>query len=176
MAKSCVVVADAGRARFFYVQEADVDQLEGGPGLVQEREWTHPEGQQGGKELFDNLKSGRKRAAHGGPAHGLDDHRERHEREIERRYAEKLAESIGALVREHGAGRLVMVADPRLLGLLREPLAEELPEPVDLQELAEDLSGHSVPHIEEVLVRRGVLPERTRPPGATYQPRGAGPG
>ena len=171
MASDCVVIADAGRARFFTVAWPEDERFEGGPRLREHEDWANPEGTMTGLELFTEVKSGRRQSPGGGPAHLTDDHRERHQREIDRRFAQKLARAIDEFVIKQRAKRLVLAADPRMLGTLREQLAKQLPSELELEELPEDLSWQAVAHIEKVLTQRGLLPEKQERTASIYRPR-----
>lgn len=172
MKTTAIVVTDGGRARFFHVQPAGRGQ--GGPRLVELAPLDNEEGRLTGGELFSNTKSGRNRAPGGGPAHGYDDHRRRHQQEIERRFAEAVARRIGEVVAECGAEDLVLVADPKMLGYMRGALPRHPMAGVTTHELAEDLSWHDVGHIQAAMVRHGLLAPERSPPGS-YRPRGQPP-
>jgi protein required for attachment to host cells len=117
---------------------------------------TDPEGSMKGNEMFSETRSGSDRAP-GGARYAYDDHRESHRDEVERRFAKRIAESIAELARSRSAERLVLSADPRLLGLLRKSMNGTLPNGTELIELPEDLSGQSPERIQATLVRRGAL-------------------
>lgn len=171
--KTCcvVVLADRGRARLVTVEDPDNPMFEGGPRLVEREDLINPEGQTPGKDLFANLKSGRGRGPRRGPAHGLDDHRAGHYDEIERRFARTIADATRRFLDKHPAPRVVLVAEPRLLGMIRVQLPEL---GAKLTELAEDLSWHALPHVRGVLASRGLLPEQHTPTTA-YRPPGQPP-
>jgi protein required for attachment to host cells len=171
MASDCVVIADGGRARFFTVDWPKDERFESGPRLREHEDWANPEGKMTGLDLFTDVKSGRRQSPGGGQAHLMDDHRDRHRREIDRRFAHSLARAIDEFVVKQRATRLILAADPRMLGTLREPLAKQLPSELKLEELCEDLSWHAVAHIEKVLTKRGLLPEKREPTASIYRPR-----
>jgi protein required for attachment to host cells len=151
---TCIVVADGARARFFMLET-----VEHRPERQRLREvdaLTNPEGEETGRELFSNTRSGTNRAP-GGEAHEYDDHRERHRQELERRFARHLAESIRDFASSRVAAKVVIAAEPHLLGALRGPLAKTFPSATPLVELAEDLSWHTPERILSVLVRHGAL-------------------
>ncbi len=141
----------------------------GGPLLVEHEDLVNPSAQVEDKALFANLKSGRHRAPTGA-AHGFDDHRRAHRREESRRFAQLLVTAAVEFVQHHAVEHLVVVAAPRMLGTLRPLLRDALPETVDLAVLGQDLSWHATRHIEDVLVRRGLLEPRVIP-ADVYLPR-----
>lgn len=159
----CIVVADGSRARFFTLEQPEIPELEGGPDLAEHRDLVNPEKEQRKRELFSNLKSGRNQAPAGGPGHGYDDHRGRHTDEIERRFARRLSAEIAGFARDRRVGQLVLVADPRMLGFLRNELRSGLPSSVRVAELTRDLSSLTAPRIHARLADAGLLPARAAP-------------
>jgi protein required for attachment to host cells len=171
MATWNIVVADGSRARLLRAELL--------PGTsaarLKERELLlSPERGLRGRDTFSNLKTGRHRAPPRFAAHGYDDHRLRHRDEIERRFARRIADATAKLVGRDPSGPLVIVAEPRLLGMLRRPLADRLPETIARIEIAEDLSWHALGRIRHVLEKRHVLP-KGRPSPDAWQPRGQPP-
>jgi len=168
--QTTVLIADAARARFFRVAHPEDDDYEAGPRLREQDVLVNPEAQLTGKDLYENVKSGRQRAPGGGPAHGLDDHRARHTRELTKRFAQRVASATAERVRAEAVKRLILVAPPRALGVLREMLTRSLDD-VRLDTVDSELTWHALPQIEGILEKRGlidprVMPEDTfRPPG-----------
>jgi protein required for attachment to host cells len=117
---------------------------------------VEPEGELTGRELFSDARSGTNHAA-SGATYEYDDHRERHRREIERRFAKRVALAAGEFARAHGAQKLVLAAEPQMLGMLRQVLPSSLPREVSLFELARDLSWHTPEHIHTALAEHGAL-------------------
>ncbi len=163
----CIVVADGARARLFTAELSAV----GNAVRLEEREvLTNPERNLAGREEFANLKPGRNRVPPRGAAHGYDDHRSRHRDQVERRFAARVADAAGRLVRESASSWFVLVAEPRLLGLLRTPLEAALPSELPRSELPANLSWHALPNIRRLLERQGVFP-KSRPSPASWRPR-----
>jgi protein required for attachment to host cells len=57
---------------------------------------------------------------------------------LEDRFAHDVAREAEKLMRGRKQGVVVLVAEPRMLGLLREPLRSALKEHIELKELAKD--------------------------------------
>jgi protein required for attachment to host cells len=163
----CIVVADGSRARLF---TAELHVGESSATLKEREDLVSLERNLTGREVFANLKSGRNRAARNAQAHGYDDHRIRHREEVERRFSKQIAAATANVVKKHASDWLVIVAEPRLLGLLRKPLDAKLPRGLPRIELREDLSWHALPQIRHVLEHRGVLPA-SQPSDASWRPR-----
>jgi protein required for attachment to host cells len=157
----------------FTVERPADSRFEGGPELVEHVDLVNPEGELTGEELFSDLKSGLGHASGGGPAHRFDDHRSQHQAEIARRFARFIVEAALRFVRERGANRLVIVAEPRMLGFLRAEL-DATKHGLRLDELAHDMSWHAVSHIQDVLTERGLVAAR-KAPSLAYRPPGQPP-
>src|SRR5688572_2651286 len=78
--KTCVVVADGGRARFF-TQTGEVN-LNGSMRLLELEDLANPGGLLHGHELFSSPRGGRNRGP-SGASFDTDDHRQGHMLEIE---------------------------------------------------------------------------------------------
>ena len=157
MSKTCVVVADRARARFFVTAEAAERSVGGVATELRELEaLADPEGELTGLQAFSSVRSGTNRSPHGA-AFEYDDHRERHREEVERRFAKRVASATRQfLAREH-ASRLILAVEPHMLGLLRKELDAPGPGSEPRVEVATDLSWHSPRHILEALERCGAL-------------------
>lgn len=112
----------------------------------------------------------RNRSHPGGPAHGYDDHRDRHHAEMLRRFAREIAAHAERLVKDRGLVGLVLVTDARLLGFLREQLPPQLRDKI-IATLDEAATKKSVAELRELLEQRGLLPAAPRPK-SRYRPRG----
>ncbi len=159
----CIVVADGSRARFFTLEQPGIPELEGGPDLTEQRDLVNPEKEQRSRDIFSNLKSGRHQGPAGGPGHDYDDHRGRHVDEIERRFARRLSAEISDFARERRVEQLVLVADPRMLGFLRNALGSRLQSGMQIAELTRDLSSLTAPRIHARLADAGLVPARAAP-------------
>src|SRR5215469_8765133 len=105
-----ILVADAAQARLYSWQK--------GGSLAAVREYSHPEGRAHESELGSD-KPGRTRQSSGSRA-ALEPHTPRHKVEMEK-FARELA---GTLEKSADAAeRVVLVAGPAFLGVLREQLS-----------------------------------------------------
>lgn len=156
---NCVIVADNGRARFFRLADVEFPELESGPNLEEINDLVNPEREAAGDEIWSDIKSGRNRGNGGAPAHGYDDHRDQHEEEFDRRFARTIAAEAERLA--NGSTReLVVVAQKRALGLLRNELAALGKRGVRIRELAKDLSKLSPIELQDHLARLKLIPPR----------------
>ncbi len=160
-----VVVADGARARFFKLVPAEFPEIESSPNLVELKDFVNTEIDEKGRELWSDLKTGRGKAPGDGPAHGYDDHRERHRDEIERRFAHETGAEILKQAAAEKADRVIVAAESRMLGMLREAIEGKLPAAARLIERAEDLSKLSPQDLHAHLAREELLPPRKPPRG-----------
>ena len=144
MANTCVVVADGARARFFLLPS------EAGGKLVEQASLENPEHQH---PETDSRRTDR----NAGPMHPYGAQRERHRLEHEKRFAGEVVSEAAEKVREMRAETLVVVADPRLLGLMRESLRSALHPSVHLRELARDYTNFSTTDLQQQLVSSNML-------------------
>ncbi|MDV3238825.1 MAG: host attachment protein [Gammaproteobacteria bacterium] len=165
MNHNCVVVAGGSRARFFTLRDAEFPEMESGPNLCEVADLVNPENELPGSDLWTNLKSGRNRGGGGSPAHGYDDHRSQHEDEIDRRFARNIAREASRLIQANATRELVLVAQKRVLGFLRNELNGLAKAGVEIRELAKDLSKLSPLELHEHLARERLIPERRSPAG-----------
>jgi protein required for attachment to host cells len=153
-----VIVAGGSHARFFTLEDASIPELESGPRLVELRDLINPENKAHQRTLWSSVKAGRNRAPGGGPAHGYDDHREQHEDEFERRFARDIAEEATRLVKSNNTQHVILVAQKRMLGFLRNALDPLLKAGVHVQECAKDLAKLPPQDLHAHLSRQRLLP------------------
>ena len=160
-----VVTADGARARFFKLVPAEFPELESGPNLVELEDLVNPEIDEKGRDLWSDLKTGRGKAPGEGPAHGYDDHRDRNRDEIERRFARLTGEEIINRTTRQKVDVLIVAAESRMLGMLRDTFEKKLPAETRLTERAEDLSKLDSLELHAHLAKEGLLPPRKPPQG-----------
>lgn len=163
MSPQCVLVADGARARLFTIDAADDS---GRKEITEHRDFANPAAELTGKQLFANLKSGRHRAPAGGPAYGYDDHRDQHRDEIVRRFARYIADETAEFIERSESSKLIVLAPPRMLGILRAYLGAD----VQTVEIADGLGWRSSKQVREALERHGIL--KPKPRAGMYRSRG----
>lgn len=160
MSEYCVVVAEGARARFFTLERPDLPELEGGPDLVEHPSLANPRHRAHDDKVYADARSGRNRTP-GGQGHAYDEHRDGHDAELEHRFARDIARQLGEVTRSNGTRRVILCAEKRMLGFLRDDLPA-LPG-VDIREVAKDLAKLGARELQQHLARDGLLPRR-RPP------------
>lgn len=159
MSEFLVVVVNRTKARFFTLEKPRVPEYESGPNLSECKELLNPTQDLAGKDLWANVKTGRNQGS-GGQSHAYDDHRQNHLMEFERRFAQAIADEIVNLSQKHHTRKLILVAEPQILGLLREALTSPLFKDLKIQELAKDLCQLKPLEIHKHLANKELLPAR----------------
>jgi protein required for attachment to host cells len=161
MTNYCVVVADSARARFFCLEDSQYPELESSPRLVERYDLANPEQELPGREVYSDGKA-RNRSANGA-AHDYDDHRDNHQEEGLKRFARAIAEKGAELTRAEQAGTILLVAQSRILGLLRGALDVLRKTGAKVEEVTKDVTKLSTDDLHDYLAKEKLLPKRQRP-------------
>jgi protein required for attachment to host cells len=153
MADTCIVVADGARARLFLAETPE----NGKGGLVEMADLVNPEYQARGKHVLPTARSTRNTSRQSGPVHPYAQRRGRHLLELEKRFAQEVVARAAGLVRGWNRGSVLLIADPRMLGLLREAGRTAFRRGVTIQEIAKDYSQLPVSELYAHLVQSGVI-------------------
>ena len=152
MNKTCVVVADAGVARFYDVEVVNTPRarlaLVEGPPLNNDTDLKSR-----GAAVTGRVRTETNTDRGAGPVHPIGEQRERHRGELDRRFGQEIVLRIGEITSGWPGGLVVLVAEPRLLGLVREPLRRTLNARIELKELAKDYTKLTA---KELLERLGL--------------------
>lgn len=158
MNQNYIVVADGLRARFFTLEDTPFPEMESGPNLTEVSDLVNADRE---NDIWSEKKPGRNRGMSG--AHGYDDHRSQHEEEFVRRFARSVAEEAQRLTSRNGTRELVLVAQKKTLGYLRNELNGRIKGNVQVRELAKDLSKMSPLEIHTHLAKEQLVPKRRSP-------------
>jgi protein required for attachment to host cells len=169
-----IIVADGARARFITFQPRDELTPERGTNLIEHFDLINPEGDLPARELFSD-RPGRTHGSPNGSAHGPDDHREQHQLELTRRFARRILDQARRFLAEQSPKRLMLAAEPQLLGVIRAELENNALRGAEITTIAEDLSRRSLGDIGEILAQHGLLPPASPPRAGVYRPRGQPP-
>lgn len=162
MADCCVVVADAARARFFTLESPVDPDFEPGPNLIEQAGLDNAEATMQGKEKYSDNKSGRNMGGTG-VTHGFDDHRDKHDAENHRRFAQRVVSEAVSLANKTNARQLVITAEKQMLGMLRQAMSGSNHNAFEIKELAKDLTKLSVHDIHKHLAGEQLVPAQRRP-------------
>jgi protein required for attachment to host cells len=153
----CVVVADDARARLFSLEEAPREEaLLASSQLVERACLNNAQGKTRGIRRFPSIGK-RKRLASTSSALGYPDHRLKRDQQMRRLFARQVVSLVAEFVRRNAVGKLVLMAEPRMLGALREQADEILPGTLTREEFPEERSWHSIAAIQTALLRHGVI-------------------
>lgn len=138
-----IAVVDGARARFFVVGTRSTPSGEEKNKLDEVETLINPAHRTKDSDLFSENRPGLRKAYAGGPGHGVDDKRDAHTDEFDRKFAKLVLERMAALIRDRGVASAILAAGPRMLGHLRDNRGM-LPR-VDIGELPKHLTELS-PH------------------------------
>lgn len=155
-----VVVANGAQARFFTLEPAESPTYESSPRLVEHQALDNPQQDAAGKDLWSD-NSGGNRSTGGGGSHGYDDHRDQHRAEYDRRFSTQISAAAALLARQCKADRVVLAADSRWLGVLRDELQHA--NGFDLKSVSRDYSKLSALELHQQLSGLDLLPARRKP-------------
>lgn len=155
----CVVVADGARARIFVLEPGGG--RAGDSSLVEKADLANVGYSARGADA-PQVRTERNTNRQTGPMHPVGEKREQHRLEVERRFGVQVAARVAALVKGWNDGSIVLVADPRLLGLMRKVLREAVKPEIALKELAKDYTHLSTTDLHEHLASNGLIPMQRR--------------
>lgn len=159
MQKYVVAVANSTKAKLFVLKPTEVPEYEQNSKLIEKATLHNSNQELQGQNLWSSTKPGRNRGTTG-QAHGYDDHRENHRVEFERRFAQEIAVKLSELIKASQPNQLLLVAEPQILGIIREVLTPILPRNLKLNELAKDLCQLNTHELHEYLATKALLPAR----------------
>lgn len=157
MSQYLVAVMDGSKARFFTLNPGELDINEAGPDLIEQDPLHNAEKGMPGQDLWANTKTGRNQGR-SGQAHSYDDHRSNHMAEFERRFAQAIMSRVLDLSQTQAVRHLVLVAEPQILGIIRQVMPSSLPQPLTVHEVAKDLCRMSGKELHTYLADRSLLP------------------
>ena len=157
MGKFAVAVINGTQARFFTLDSAASSEYESSPNLLEHEGLVDSTKELHGQELRAHTKTGRNRGT-SGQAHSYDDHRQNHELEFEKRFANKINGAMLNLIKTHQAKHLILVAEPQILGMMREAMTDSLFKKLNIYEVAKDICHLKSNQIHDYLAKKELLP------------------
>ena len=154
MANCFVIVADGARARMFLLEK--VPALQAGSRLVEKIDLVNTDYTARGRNA-PGVSSERNTSRQAGPIHPQDAERDRHRIELERRFAREIAAHASAMIKAGGAGKLILVAEPRMLGLLRRPLRAAAGPRVTISEIARNHTHLTLSRLHQLLAADDLI-------------------
>ena len=167
----CVIAADAGRARILTLDVGSAD--EQATHLIEVADLTNPARRTRDSDLFSDTRPGLRREGAHGPRHAVDDGRDRQRDESDKKFAELVADQAEVAWSNFAACHIVVVAPPRMLGILRPVVARHQTGATrcEVDELDRDLCRLAPPALHDALAEAGLLPARGRASGASARTR-----
>ncbi len=153
-----VVVADATRVRLFSLDRRKRPDATFAPVLVERQDLVNPIRRKGASEVFTDSRPGLQRG--GGTAHGVDDHRDAHMREFDRRFSHEIVGATVKAQKDTNAGKVLLIASPHMLGLIRKSLGPLTQTGATIEELAKDVTQLSVTALHDRLAAKSIIPGR----------------
>ena len=155
-ANACIVAADGGRARLFVPVEDGGSRS--GVSLVERESLVNSDYRARGPDSPGRTKTEQMTNRQAGDVHPIDARRDHHRLELERRFAREIAQRVAAMTHTWTGGTVVLVAEPRMLGLVREPLHKVLKPGIELKELAKDYSHFTPAELRDHLALNQLIP------------------
>lgn len=159
--KVLVAVADGTKARFLILEPAEFPEESEGSHFVEIDSLLNPLNEAQGQDLWSSTKTGRNLGARV-QAHSYDDHRESHMAEFKRRFAQAIATHIINLIHKNEIQQLILVAEPQIMGLIREAIAASALSHLRINELTKDLCNLKPLELQRYLAKHGLIPESMR--------------
>jgi len=162
----CVLLADAARARVLTLDSPGGELEPTLAPLTEVIDLTSPARRGRDSELLSDTRPGLRREGGHGPRHAVSDHREGKRDDADRHFAELAADEASRIWHRRPFCTVVVVAPPRMLGVLRPLIAQHNsgPSPYDVRELDRDLTRLATPAVHDALAARALLPPRGRRP------------
>lgn len=157
MVKFAVAVINGTQARFFTLDSSQRSPYESSPKLMEQEGLSDSKKELSAQELWANTKTGCNRGLKG-QAHSYDDHRQNHQIEFEKKFASQISNELLKLMEVQEAKKLILVAEPQVLGLMREEMTDYAFTKLTITEVAKDICQFTVDQIHDYLANKNLLP------------------
>ncbi len=159
MKRACIAIVDASRARLYTYEEGGDPTHQ----LSEVKDLVNPGRRLRVGEMVSNYEPGVSVSQGGATARSsTDDHREAHVDELDSKFAREVVESIERLVNEDGYRHLIVVASPKMLGLMRQTDGVLHRPDLTIDEISRDLSKLTSPQLHDHLSSMNLIPARVR--------------
>ncbi len=161
MGKFAIAIINGTQARFFTLDSAATSEYEPSPNLIEHEGLSDSTKELRGQELWASTKTGRNRSPNS-QTHSYDDHRQNHELEFEKRFAHKISSVMLDLIQTNQSRHLILVAEPQIMGLMREAMTDNLFKNLNIHQVAKDLCHLKIKEIHDYLAKKALLPPYQR--------------
>ena len=158
MNRTCIIVADGRHARFFSVEPADSPRH--AMTLVERAALSSPDPSVLGASVTGRPRTETNTTRQAGPVHPIGAQRERHRLEHERMFGREIARKAGQLTAQWKEGIVILIAEPRLLGLSREYLRDALEPAIQLKEVAKNYASLTAAELRDRLDLISIISAR----------------
>lgn len=149
MNRTCIIVADGRHARFFSVEPAESPRH--AMTLVERAALSSPDPSDLGATVTGRPRTETNTNREAGPVHPIVAQRERHRLELERRFSREIARHAAELTARWKEGIVILIAEPRVLGLSRECLRDALNSTIELKEVAKNYASLTAAEVRDRL-------------------------
>lgn len=148
MDKCTVIVIGNNQARFFILEESEWPEYESGPNLV-EKSVMVPYSVNKQSQLWSTIiqKGKRKERTNPAPDYIFD-----------KKFAQKITGEIISLIRVNQSSKLILVAEPKIINLVKRFFAPTIFQNLEIQELHIDISHLSSLQIHNYLASQQLVP------------------
>lgn len=159
MKRACIAVVDASRARLYTFEEGGDPTHQ----LSEVKDLVNPGRRLKVGEMVSNYEPGMDVSPGGARARSqTDDHRSAHVDELDSKFAREIVENIEALVDEDGYRHLIVVASPKMLGLMRQADGVLHRPDLTIDEISRDLARLTSSQLHDHLASMKLIPARVR--------------
>ena len=173
MKQIAIISVDHTKARFYILKDAERPVEQWSPVLCPIDEFINVHWLEQEKE---SLSGGARMSYHVGMAgnantvHGFDDHLDSHQIEIDKRFSREINTRLRLLIQESTSEKLIIAADSKILGRLREQMGNEYSSKIQVEEVALNLCHLRTVEIHEKLAQLSLIPQRSAPENQLINP------
>jgi protein required for attachment to host cells len=148
MDKSIIVIINSNLARFFTLEPAEWPEYESGPNLIEQKNVSYSKANYEGNFWFNLISH---------PQRNSSNFVERSER-FERKFGQQITSEIVSLIRIHQGQKLILVARPQILNLVKKFFKPTIFKTIQVTELNKDLSHFNTSKIHQYLAQKQLIP------------------
>ncbi|NVB83967.1 MAG: host attachment protein [Kofleriaceae bacterium] len=159
MKRACIAVVDALRARLYTYEEGGDPTHQ----LSEKQDLVNAGRRLKVGDMVSNNEPGMDVSPGGARARSqTDDHRDAKVEEMDSKFAREIVENIERLVNEDGFRHLIVVASPKMLGLMRQADGVLHRPDLTIDEISRDLAKLTSSQLHDHLASMKLIPARVR--------------
>jgi protein required for attachment to host cells len=148
MDKSIIVIINNNQARFFSLEPAEWPEYESGPNLIEHKNISYSKvnyKRNFWSKIIDRQRSSLLRVVE-------------HSDKFESRFAQQITSEIVSLIRIHQVQKLILVAQPQILNLVKKFFKPTIFKTIKIKELNKDFSHFNTSKIHQDLAQKQLIP------------------